>query len=589
MSVEPPVVDVDATATDVEAALGGEVELRRLHPLTPIMRSWRLVGAAGAIGLGVFRDELDKLKWFWQALHGDVEVGVLFKGVLILIAVAAVSLTFAWLSWRATGFAIVQDANGVSTLLYHSGVLVRQRRQVRLNRVQSVDVNQPLFPRVLGLAAVRLDMAAGDEASVDLAYLRQPEAWELRTEILRHTSAGVTPLTQQPSHQRPDALVAQVSTSQVVYANLLDGVATWLFALAWLIGLVLVVVIWGEDALVAALSGIIPVTIAIFSLTRRQITSMLRDANFQLHRTATGIRVSSGLTSVTNRTIDFDRIQGIRLEEPFLWRRFGWARVLVDVAGAKGDGEHAASLMPVADRQVALSLIADVTGAHLDQPAYADAGERSRTLDPWGWRFLGVALLDLGAVRRAGRWRRTTSYVPYARVQSVSAHQGLLQRRLGLATVYLDLPKGAERCRGPGPSSQRTSAPAPSQRVGPALAGRLHGCAEVGNRRAVEEALSIRAAGTSGESLVVCGLDVLGYHLVSEGAAELSSEVEDLEAAVVVARTYDQLAVELDPVDRQIGERRQRRMPSAEVIKQDPDSCTPKLAKRTKERFRLAR
>jgi putative membrane protein len=288
-------------------------------------------------------------------------------------------------------------------------------------------------------------MAAGDEASVDLAYLREPEAWALREEILRHTAAGVTPLTEQAVEGRPDTLIAEVSTPQVVYANLLDGVATWLFAFAWLVGLVVVVVIWGQQALLAALSGIIPVTIAIFTLTRRQVLSMLRDANFRLHRTPTGIRVSSGLTSVTNRTIDFDRIQGVRLEEPLLWRRFGWARVLVDVAGAKGDGEEAASLMPVADRHAALALIADVTGATLDQPAYTEAGPRAKVLDPLGWRFLGVALLDQGAVRSEGRWRRTTSYVPYARVQSVSADQGPLQRRLGLASVHLDLPKGAER------------------------------------------------------------------------------------------------------------------------------------------------
>ena len=93
--------------------------------------------------------------------------------------------------------------------------------------------------------------------------------------------------------------------------------------------------------LLAGLSVIIPVTLVILADTRRQMKSMLRDANFRLVRTPTGIRVSSGLTSTTNKTIDFDRIQGVRVEEPLLWRRFGWARVLVDVAGAKGDGEQA--------------------------------------------------------------------------------------------------------------------------------------------------------------------------------------------------------------------------------------------------------
>ncbi|MEJ7742132.1 MAG: PH domain-containing protein [Nocardioidaceae bacterium] len=87
-------------------------------------------------------------------------------------------------------------------MLYHRGFLVRQRSQVRLKRVQSVDVNQPLVPRLLGLSALRLDMAAGEGASVNLAYLRVAEAWKLREEILRHTgvASGRTAM-EQPGAQ----------------------------------------------------------------------------------------------------------------------------------------------------------------------------------------------------------------------------------------------------------------------------------------------------------------------------------------------------------------------------------------------------
>ncbi|MBA3264944.1 MAG: PH domain-containing protein, partial [Nocardioidaceae bacterium] len=45
----------------------------------------------------------------------------------------------------------------------------------------------------------------------------------------------------------------------------------------------------------------------------------------------------------------------------------------------------------------------------------------------------------------SGRWRRSTAYVPFERMQSITARQGWLQRRLSLATVYVDLPVGAKR------------------------------------------------------------------------------------------------------------------------------------------------
>lgn len=418
---------------------------RRLHPLTPLLQSWRLAGAASAIGFGVFRDEADKLAWIWHALNGDVDLNVVAKSSALLLGLAVLSVFGGWLSWRVTGYAIVQDGVGVTTLLFHRGLLVKQRSQVRLNRVQSVDVNQPLVPRLCGLAAVRLDMAAGDDASLNLAYLRHSDAWALRTEILRHTTVGAAAFAVDPADRPADRLVAEISTPHLVKANLLDGIGVWTVLVLWLVGLVVVAGVWGTAAFWAGLSGFLPVTIALVATLRKQLRSMLRDANFRLYRTGTGIRISSGLTSTANRTIDLDRIQGVRLVEPFLWRRLGWAGVKVDIAGASGDGEEGASLMPVADRLVALALIADVTGERLDTPDFVGAGARARRLDPLGWAYLGVALLPRGAVRRQGRWRRSTSYVPFARVQSVTAHQGLVQRRLDLATVHLDLPTGAER------------------------------------------------------------------------------------------------------------------------------------------------
>jgi putative membrane protein len=428
-------------------------ELRRLHPLTPVLASKRLIAVAGAVGFGVFGNDLDRLRWAWDAAHGDVELGVLAKGALVLIAVATVSVSVGWLSWRVTGFAIVEDANGVSTLLYHRGLFVRQRRQVRLNRVQSVDVIKPFVARVFGLAVLRLDMAAGDEASVNLEYMREPESWALRQEILRHTSAGPprpSTAVEQPGGVGPalaEPLIGRVDTGRLIGASLLAGIVTWTIAALWVIGLVAAALWWGASALGAGLAGIVPVTLAIVAQTRREVRAILRDADFRLYRTDNGVRISAGLTSTVNRTIDSDRIQGVQIDEPYLWRRLGWARVRLDIAGAssKSGAEHGVSMMPVTDRQSAIALVEQVVGLDIAAPEFAPAGPGSRWVDPWGWRYLGVALLESGAVRRRGRWRRSLSFVPYARVQSVSAEQGLVQRRLDLATVHLDLPKGSAR------------------------------------------------------------------------------------------------------------------------------------------------
>ena len=458
-AAEEHAVGLTGTTDDGLVSGASAPPLRRLHPLTPFFRSWRVIGAATALVLGVFRDDLDQLKWVWDALQGNLRLSLLTQAAAITVGVAALALAGAWLSWRATGFAIMVDrAGGPGTLLFHRGVLAKRRSQVRLNRVQSVDVNRPFIPRLCGLAAVQLDMAAGNEASVDLAYLRLDEATALREEILRHTSTSGSRAADEvddasidgrgedlSTQARPDVLIAQVSTEQVVKSNLLDGISAWIAFVVWVIALVVAGSLMGGEAFLAALSGFIPVTIAIIAQLRRQVASMLRDADFKLFRTDNGVRISSGLMSTVNRTVDSDRIQAVRLVEPFWWRRFGWARVKLDIAGGSSDFSDGASLIPVANRAQALALIEAVTGASLGALDYVGVGKGARPLDPLGWRFLDVALMDSGAVTRAGRWRRSTSYVPYARVQSVSARQGLVQRRLGLATVFLDLPTGSQR------------------------------------------------------------------------------------------------------------------------------------------------
>lgn len=424
------------------------VDLRRLHPLTPVFRSWRMIGGATAAAVGAFRDDVQRLKWIWRALHGDAELSVMMKAFAVLAAVALVSGLLAWLSWRVTGFSIVRRPREGATLVFHRGLVVRQRSSVRLKRVQSVDVNEPFVPRLFGLAAVRLEMAAGEGASVNLAYLGRSDASALREEILLHTGGDVADGGPVDAVRRPDLVLAHVSTPQLVKASLLDGIGSWAALVIWLVGVGVVGLLYGAQAFAAAFTAIVPLTLALLLQVRKQVGAVLRDADFTVLRTASGIRTTAGLTSKTNRTIDYDRIQGVRVEEPWLWRHFGWARAQVDVAGGVSDNEGA-SLMPVADRSAALALAREVTGEDLVAVPLVPPGARARLLDPRASRYAGVALLSTGALSRTGWLSRRLAFVPYSRVQSVSVRQGWVQRRLGLVTVYLDPPSGAERWRAP--------------------------------------------------------------------------------------------------------------------------------------------
>ena len=60
------------------------------------------------------------------------------------------------LSWRLTRYRVTAEA-----LELRHGVLVRRQRRARLDRLQAVDVVQPLVARIFGLARLKLDVAGG--------------------------------------------------------------------------------------------------------------------------------------------------------------------------------------------------------------------------------------------------------------------------------------------------------------------------------------------------------------------------------------------------------------------------------------------
>jgi putative membrane protein len=140
-------------------------------------------------------------------------------------------------------------------------------------------------------------------------------------------------------------------------------------------------------------------------------------------------------------------VQGVAVVEPVLWRRLGWCRLEVDVAGrGTGDDEsRETTLLPIADLALAAALVDELVPETTD--AGADAGlvraaPRSWPFAPIGWRYRWLRPGRARATSSTGWLRRTTSHAPHAKVQSLAVRQGPLQRRLGLATLELHTPDG---------------------------------------------------------------------------------------------------------------------------------------------------
>jgi putative membrane protein len=156
-----------------------------------------------------------------------------------------------------------------------------------------------------------------------------------------------------------------------------------------------------------------------------------------------GLRLRSGLVALNAETIRPGRVQAVRLVEPFIWRRLGWCRLEVDLAGRqkrKGEGEASRgqlrALLPVGSRALALELL-DHLVPDAPRPDRR-APRRVAWKSPLRYRFLAWGRTETAVVTMTGRVRRVTVWVPLEKAQSLRLVEGPLQRRFRLVTVHVD-------------------------------------------------------------------------------------------------------------------------------------------------------
>lgn len=399
---------------DEQPPIEQEAPFRRVHPVTPLLR--------GGIFLVAW------LGWLVnRSFDGDLggwEVAI--SGGVTLLA----GLVFGVASWWFTRFRISSDEIRVD-----SGFIMRKSRRVRIERLQAVEVQQPMLARVLGMAELKLEVA-GSDGSVKLAFLPLPEATALRREVLAHKGADGGAAEHEQVAEVPLFTVdtARLAASLVLRTGF---VATVLLAVAGVVA----------GALTGTPLGIPVVLGALLAVGSFWVRQMLTWGRFTLAGTGQGLRIRNGLLSLRTQTVPLGRVQGLVLVEPILWRLFGWARMDVTVAGVGGSADDEAqqiesALVPVAARTEVLALMRRVHGVDLAALPMFPPPRRAGWVDPIGRHYAAVGLDDWVVVTRRGMLTTRTDVVPRSKIQSVSLRQGPLERRLGLASTHVHVPNG---------------------------------------------------------------------------------------------------------------------------------------------------
>jgi putative membrane protein len=394
----------------------------RTHPLTSVVQGalWAVAASVGLVS-SIFTGD----GW------GDMSPWLSL--VISLVGGLLVGMGFGFLSWLFTRYVI----DGTE-LRINSGVITKASRRIPYERIQSVDIAEPFVARLFGLAELRIEMAGGKDSRTSLRFLGLTDARDLRRVLLARAH-GVSHEEAQVEEQR--SIITVVPPERVMIGTVLslDFLLAALGSIALLVG-----AIWFGQ-FVVALGGIIPLGSWLVQIVGKRV---LQQWDFTLSRGQGGLRIERGLLSRTSQTIPFARVQGIAIKEPYVWRRFGWLRLEVDVAGyaAHGDDEGTNSssiLLPISDRPLADAVIAElIPGSAVETVPRTAAPRRSRPFAPIGWRYRWVGANERTFVAREGWIERTTNIVPHHKTQSVELRQGPLQRRRRLATIEVHTPQG---------------------------------------------------------------------------------------------------------------------------------------------------
>ena len=454
-------------AAGPESSRTPDGEWLRVHPASPFVRGWvALAAIAFFFGRDLFERSLQGQPVFEEGF--DRRAPWLLGGGAVVLAVAVLGFV---LTWYFTKYQV-----SAGYVRVNSGLLFRQHRQARLDRVQAIDIVQPLLARIFGLAELRFEVADAGESAVRLAYLKIADARQLRATILARASgavagagsgscsvggldgpagtghggsAGPGQLTQ-PAPEAPEFTVLAVPPSRLIGSLLLSEQSFF------------IVVGGAASVFLSALTDnrafyfyLVP---AALGLAASYWNFFNKGYNFTAAISPDGIRLRYGLLDTQAQTLPPGRIQAVKVAQPPLWRPFGWYRMQVNVAGygTSGnavEGNTRTILLPVgkfADVLAMLSLVLPDPGT--DQPEavfaaglggfHSDGGfvttpRRAWLLAPLAWRRNGFAATDTALLIRSGRWWRELVVVPHQRTQSIALHQGPVARHFRVADLVL--------------------------------------------------------------------------------------------------------------------------------------------------------
>jgi putative membrane protein len=376
-----------------------------------------------------------------------------------------------------------------------SGAIIRTKRYIPLERIQSLSYTEGILHRPFGLVKVKIETAsAGAEAEAELTAITKEDAEELQRIIAsqkEHAQSETNTGEETKKLENDSTIVYQMTPKELLImastSSALGVILSAFFALYTQVEQFLPLD-WLYDELEQLVrSGLVILAIiSILGLVSAWafgiVLTFLKYGNFTVKKERNDVIISRGLLEKVSITIPIERVQGVVFVEGILRQPFGFTSVKLESAGGEGnekDQTEKVMILPFIHKKRVVPILQQLLPDYeFDVPLQAVSVKAKRrymirevfktvpfvialSTIFWPYGLFSLLLLVLAggfgylkykdagwhvtATQLTTRTRvlaRQTFFMKKNRIQSMELKQGWLQRRKELVSVTSTIRSG---------------------------------------------------------------------------------------------------------------------------------------------------
>lgn len=287
------------------------------------------------------------------------------KGYLILLGIFLLMLVIAVISYLVTTYEVIDNV-----IVYRKGIFNKKIKSINLENIQSLDTSSNVIYQIFNLVSLDINLV-GDtirikplKKSVALAII------ENLNSVRKSNSENLESDTIEIVDESRSKTLLSLSIKQLVFYGLLrvrvlaavglliafyDKIRQWVYYIFDSRELVDNYVQKGVENVGGSVSLLIMVLLifVVLVIIGSIIVTVVRFYNFILLRKDNNLLCKYGLLNKKSIVIDIDRIQSIKIIEPFRYRFFGLAKLSIETLSKKvsedlSEQKTTVDLMPLA-------------------------------------------------------------------------------------------------------------------------------------------------------------------------------------------------------------------------------------------------